>query len=117
MAHAVGISGAHQLTSLAMNSGTISMIKALAPAHTAMDSLFDTRLAAGGFTGPTFAIEWLTANIKPTQPSVTIDLDPSRFELSKVGLKRFPLQANLQSSTEAAVNLAPRVKGQIGDIQ
>jgi 2-methylcitrate dehydratase len=113
MAHAVGISGAHQLTSLAMNSGTISMTKSLAPAHTAMDSLFDTRLAAGGFTGPTFTIEWLTANIKPTQTDITIDLDPNRFELPKVGLKRFPLQ----SSTEAAVNLAPQVKGQIGDIR
>ena len=117
MAHAVGISGAHQLTSLAMNSGTISMTKSLAPAHTAMDSLFDTRLAAGGFTGPTFAIEWLTANLQPTLSSVAIDLDPSRFELPKVGLKRFPLQGNLQSSTEAAVNLAPQVKGRIGDVR
>lgn len=36
VAHAVGISGAHQLTSLAMNSGVISMTKSLAPAHTAM---------------------------------------------------------------------------------
>ena len=117
MAHAVGISGAHQLTSLAMNSGTISMTKSLAPAHTAMDSLFDTRLAAAGFTGPTFAIEWLTANIQPKQPSVTVDLDPKNYQLTKVGLKRFPLQGNLQTATEAAVNLSPQVKGQIGDIQ
>ena len=117
MAHAVGISGAHQLTSLAMNSGTISMTKSLAPAHTAMDSIFDTRLAAGGFTGPTFAIEWLTSNIQPKQPSVTVDLDPTSYQLTKVGLKRFPLQGSLQTSTEAAVTLSAQVKGQIGDIQ
>jgi 2-methylcitrate dehydratase len=117
MAHAMGISGAHQLTSMAINSGTISMTKSLAPAHTAMDSIFDTRLAAGGFTGPTFAIEWLTSNIKPTQPSVTVDLDPANYQITKIGLKRFPLQGAQQTSTEAAVILAPQVKGQIGDIQ
>ena len=117
MAHAVGISGAHQLTSLAMNSGTISMTKSLAPAHTAMDSLFDTRLAVSGFTGPTFAIEWLTANIKPGQPSVSVDLDPANYQITKVSLKRFPLQASLQSAAEAAVNLAPQVKRHIGDIR
>jgi 2-methylcitrate dehydratase len=117
MAHAVGISGAHQLTSLAINSGTISMTKSLAPARTAMDSIFDTRLAAEGFTGPTFAIEWLTANIQPKQTSVTVDLDPANYQINKIGLKRFPLQGAQQTSTEAAVILAPQVKGQIGDIQ
>ena len=117
MAHAVGISGAHQLTSLAMNSGTISMTKSLAPAHMAMDCLFDTRLAAAGFTGPTFTIEWLTANIKPGQTSISVDLDPTNYQLTKVGLKRFPLQGNLQTATEASVNLSPQVKGQTGDIQ
>lgn len=117
VANAVGISGSHQLTSLAINKGVISMTKSLAPAHTAMDSLFDTRLAAAGFTGPTFTIEWLTANINPTQPGVSVDLDPTRFELTKVGLKRFPIQGSLQTSTEAAVNLSPQINGQIGDIK
>jgi 2-methylcitrate dehydratase len=117
MAHAMGISGSHQLTSLAINYGTISMTKSLAPAHTAMDSIFDTRMAAEGFTGPTFAIEWLTSNIQPKQASVDVDLDPKNYQLVKVGLKRFPLQGSLQTSTEAAVNLYPQVKGQIHDIQ
>ncbi|MDA8125901.1 MAG: MmgE/PrpD family protein [Deltaproteobacteria bacterium] len=117
MAHAVGISGSHQLTSLAMNSGTISMMKALAPARTAMDSLFDTRLAAGGLTGPSSTLEWLIGHIQPIQTDVAVDLDPTRYRLTEVGLKRFPLQGNLQSSTEAAVNLAPQVKGRIDAIR
>jgi 2-methylcitrate dehydratase len=116
VAHAVGISGAHQLTSLAINSGVISMVKSLAPAHTAMDSLFDTRLAAAGFTGATNIIEWMTANIQPTQKSVSVDLDPRRYQLTKVGLKRFPLQGRLQSTAEAGVNLHPLVKGQTDEI-
>jgi 2-methylcitrate dehydratase len=116
VAHAVGISGAHQLTSLAINYGVIGMVKSLAPGHTAMDSLFDTRLAAAGFTGATNIIEWMTANIQPTEKSVNVDLDPKRYNITKVGLKRFPLQGNLQSTTEAGVNLHPLVKGQIDEI-
>jgi len=117
VAHAIGISGAHQLTSLAMNYGVISMTKSLAPAHTAMDALFDTRLAAGGFTGATNLIEWMTANIQPTEKSVNVDLDPKRYNITKVGLKRFPLAGSLQTSTEAGVNLHPNVKGRISDIR
>jgi 2-methylcitrate dehydratase len=116
VAHAVGISGAHQLTSLAINYGVIGMVKSLAPGHTAMDSLFDTRLAAAGFTGATNTIEWMTANIKPSQTSVSVDLDPRRYQLLNVGFKRFPLQAGLQSTTEAGVNLHPLVEGQTDEI-
>lgn len=117
IAHAVGISGSHQLTSMAINSGVISMTKSLAPAHTSMDSLFDTRLAAAGFTGPTNIIEWMTAKIQPTEKNISVDLDPQHYNLTKVSLKRFPVAGSLQSSTEAGVNLHPLVKGQIDDIR
>ena len=100
-----------------MNSGTISMTKSLAPAHTAMSSIFDTRMAACGFTGPTFEIEWLTSHIQPTEVSVTVDLDSTNYHITKVSLKRFPLQGSLQTSAEAAVILSQQIKGQIGDIQ
>ena len=116
IAHAVGISGAHQLTSSAINKGDISMMKALAPAHAAMDSVFDTRLAAAGFTGATNLIEWMTANIQPTQKSVSVDLDLRHFQILKVGLKRFPVQGKLQSTVEAGVNLHPLVEGEIDEI-
>jgi 2-methylcitrate dehydratase len=117
VAHAVGISGPRQLTTLAVNSGVISMMKALGPGYTAMDSLFATRLAAAGLTGPSRSIEWVNANVRPTQTSVSVDLDPRRYFLPKVGLKRFPLQGELQAPAEAGVNLHPRVKGQTDDIR
>lgn len=117
VAYAVGISGPRQLTTLAVNSGVISMMKALGPGYTAMDSLFATRLAAAGLTGVSRSLEWLTANIQPRQTSVSVDLDPRRYLLTKVGLKRFPLQGELQAPAEAGVNLHPKVKGQIGEIR
>jgi 2-methylcitrate dehydratase len=117
VASAVGISGPRQLTSLAVNSGVISMMKALGPGYTAMDSLFSTRLAAAGLTGVTRSIEWLNANIQPKQATVSVDLDPRRYLLTKVGLKHFPLQGELQAPAEAGVNLHPKVKGQIGMIR
>jgi 2-methylcitrate dehydratase len=117
VAHAVGISGPRQLTSLAVNSGVISMMKALGPGYSAMDSLFSTRLAAAGLTGVSRSLEWLTANIQPKQTNASVDLDPRRYLLTKVGLKRFPLQGELQAPAEAGVNLHPKVKGQIGIIR
>jgi 2-methylcitrate dehydratase len=93
------------------------MMKALGPGYTAMDSLFATRLAAAGLTGPSHSIEWLTANIQPTQTTVSVDLDRGRFLLQRVGLKRFPLQGELQSTAEAGVNLHPSVKGQTDEIR
>ncbi len=117
VANAVGISGARQLTTLAMNRGEISMMKALAPGHTAMDAIFATRLAAAGFTGPLNGLEWMAANVQPAQKNINVDLNPDRYLLTKVGLKRFPLQGELQAVTEAAVNASPKVKGHIDDIR
>jgi 2-methylcitrate dehydratase len=115
--HAVGISGPRQLTTLAVNSGEISMMKAVGPGYTVMDGVFSTRLAAAGLTGVTRSIEWLTANIQPRQTTLDIDLDPRRYLLTKVGLKRFPLQGELQAVAEAGVNLHSKIQRHAGMIQ
>ncbi len=115
--HAMGIAGPRQLTALAVNSGEISMMKSVGPGFAVMDGVFAARLAAAGLTGVTRGIEWLAANVQPKQAGVSIDLDPRRHALTKVGLKRFPLQGELQSVAEAGVNLHPQLRGQAATIR
>jgi 2-methylcitrate dehydratase len=111
---AIGISGVRQLTLLAITRGPISMMKALPYAHNAMDGLFATRLAAAGFTGPGNAMDWLLNEVKPAEPNVRLDL--GKFRIGQVGLKRFPLQFELQTIAEAGVNLHARARERIGAI-
>jgi 2-methylcitrate dehydratase len=117
MANAVGISGPRQLIPLAINSGDISMMKSVQPGFAAMDAVFATRLAAAGLTGVTRSIEWLTANILPKDASISVDLDPRHYLLTKVGLRRFSLQGDLQAMAEAGVNLHPKIQGQAETIK
>ena len=111
---AIGISGVRQLTLLAITRGPISMMKALPYAHNAMDGLFATRLAAAGFTGPGNAMDWLLKEVKPAEPDVRLDL--RKFRIGQVGLKRFPLQFELQTIAEAGVNLHAKARERIGAI-
>jgi 2-methylcitrate dehydratase len=115
--NAMGISGPRQLTALAVNSGEISMMKAVGPGYTVMDAVFSTRLAAAGMTGVSRGIEWLAANTGPKQANVDIDLDPQAYRLTKVGVKRFPLQGELQAVAEAGVNLHAKLQAQLAAIQ
>jgi 2-methylcitrate dehydratase len=112
LVQAIGISGPRQLTTLAVNSGEISMMKSVGPGYTAMDGVFSTRLAAAGMTGVTGSIEWVTANIQPKDAQVSIDLDLKRNMITKVGVRRFPLQGDLQALAEAGVNLHSKIQGQ-----
>src|SRR5947209_8422526 len=111
---AIGISGVRQLTLLAITRGPISMMKALPYAHNAMDGLFASRLAAGGFTGPGNAMDWFLKEVKPAEPDLRLDL--RKFRIGEVGLKRFPLQFELQTIAEAGVNLHARARERIGEI-
>jgi 2-methylcitrate dehydratase len=117
VAEAAAIAGVRQLTLLAITRGPISMTKALPYAQNAMDSLFATRLAAAGFTGPADVIEWFTSKVKPSEPDLKLDLGTGNFRLTKVGLKRFPLQFELQTVAEAGVNLHAKTRGRIADIR
>jgi 2-methylcitrate dehydratase len=117
MTAAMGISGVRQLTLLSINRGPISMMKALPYAQSAMDAIFAARLAADGFTGASNSIEWFTSNVKPSETNVRVELGPQKFRITKVGIKRFPLQFELQTIAEAGVNLSPSVRGRIGDIR
>lgn len=115
--HAIGISGPRQLTTLAVNSGEISMMKSVGPGQTAMDGVFSTRLAVAGMTGVTGSIEWVMANIQPKETTVTVDLDAKKHLITKVGVRRFPLQGDLQALAEAGVNLHPKVKDHLDAIR
>jgi 2-methylcitrate dehydratase len=113
---AIGISGVRQLTLLAITRGPISMMKALPYAHNAMDGLFATRLAAAGFTGPGNAMDWFLSEVKPAEPAVRLDLAAGKFRIGQVGLKRFPLQFELQTVAEAGVNLHAKARERVGAI-
>ena len=117
LANAVGLSAARGYTSFVVNSGAISMMKAMGFAVSAVDAILVTRLAANGFTGPTGTLEWFAARANPAQASVEVDLEPARLRLPKVAFKRFPIQIELAAVAEAGTKLSPRLRGRTGDIR
>jgi 2-methylcitrate dehydratase len=117
LANAVGLSAARGYTSFVINSGAISMMKAMGFAATAVDAIFATRLAANGFTGPTGTLEWFATRANPAQQAVAVDLEPGRYRLPKVAFKRFPIQIELAAVAEAGSLLAPRVRGRTAEIR
>ena len=117
MINAMGIAGPRLFCLLAINRGPISMIKALPYGHDAMDSLFATRLAAAGFTGAPQSIAWFAANVKAKNPDGEFTLEQGKFRLTRVGLKRFPLQFELQTVAEAGVVLHEQTRGRTSEIQ
>ena len=84
-----------------VNSGAISMMKAMGLAPTAVDGVFATRLAAQGFTGPSGTLDWLASKMKPTKEGFAVDLELARYRLPRVAFKRFPVQIELQAVAEA----------------
>jgi 2-methylcitrate dehydratase len=117
IANAVGISGARGFTSFVVNSGAISMMKAMGLAATAADGVFATRLAAQGFTGPSGTLEWLASKMKPAKESFAVDLELARYRLPRVAFKRFPIQIELQAVAEAGASLSAKTKGRVQDIR
>jgi 2-methylcitrate dehydratase len=100
-----------------VNSGAISMMKAMGLAGTAVDGVFATRLAAQGFTGPSGTLEWLATKMYPQKANLSVDLEQARYRLPRVAFKRFPIQIELQAVTEAGTTLHARIKDQIQEIQ
>jgi 2-methylcitrate dehydratase len=117
IANAVGISGARGFTSFVVNSGAISMMKAMGLAATAADGVFATRLAAQGFTGPSGTLDWLASKMKPSKESFAVDLELARYRLPWVAFKRFPVQIELQAVAEAGASLSAKIKGRAQDIR
>ncbi|MET4115881.1 2-methylcitrate dehydratase PrpD [Bradyrhizobium sp. JR1.5] len=116
IANAVGISAARGFTSFVINSGAISMMKAMGLAATAADGVFAARLAAQGFTGPSGTLEWLTSKMKPVKEGLAVDLELARYRLPEVAFKRFPIQIELQAVAEAGASLSSKVRDRIQDI-
>jgi 2-methylcitrate dehydratase len=116
IANAVGISGARGFTSFVVNSGAISMMKAMGLAATAADGVFAARLASRGFTGPSGTLEWLASKMKPVKEGFAVDLELARYRLPRVAFKRFPIQIELQAVAEAGASLSPKVRGRAQEI-
>jgi 2-methylcitrate dehydratase len=117
IANAVGISSARGFTSFVVNSGAISMMKAMGLAATAADGVFAARLAAQGFTGPSGTLEWVASKMKPTKTDLAVDLEQTRYRLPRVAFKRFPIQIELQAAAEAGSTLSTKIKGRMQDIR
>src|SRR4051812_37402504 len=117
IANAVGISGARGFTSFVVNSGAISMMKAMGLAATAVDGVFATRLAAQGFTGPSGTLEWLASKMNPASEGFAVDLETARYRLPRVALKRFPIQIELQAVAEAGASLSAKIDGRAENIR
>lgn len=117
LAQAIGISGARGFTSFVVNSGAISMMKAMGLAATAVDGVFVTRLAANGFTGPSGTLEWFATRMKPAKPDFALDLERTHYRLPRVAFKRFPIQIELQAVAEIGAAIAPKLKGRTGEIR
>ena len=117
MAHGMGISGPKQMTLLAINSGPISMVKALVYPQGAADGVFSARMARNGFTGAAGVLEWFVQRTKGRTSEFILDLRPDRFRILNVGLKRFPLQFELQTIAEAGVDLHVGLKGRLEGVK
>ena len=117
LTNAVGLSAARGYTSFVVNSGAISMMKAMGFAASAVDAIFVTRLAAKGFTGPTGTLAWFASRAGSAKATVSVDLDPARYRLPKVAFKRFPIQIELAAAAEAGSSLSSRLRDRIGQIR
>ena len=117
IANAVGVSAARGYTSFVVNSGAISMMKAMGLSMTAADAVLATRLAAEGFTGPQGTLEWMATKMKPIKADFSLDLDPSNYRMTRAAFKRFPIQIELQAVAEVGSKLSPQVKGRMQGIR
>jgi 2-methylcitrate dehydratase len=117
IANAVGLSAARGYTSFVVNSGAISMMKAMGLAANAADGIFAARLAAAGFTGPSGTLEWMAAKAKPAKPDLMVELEVAHYRLPRVALKRFPIQIELAAAAEAGCTLSSKITGRIQEIR
>ena len=116
MANGMGISGPKQMTLLAINSGPISMVKALVFPSGAMEGIFAARLAKNGFTGAAGVLEYFVERTQGRTREWKLELGLDRFRILDVGLKRFPLQFELQTVAEAGVELRKDLKQDLSAI-
>jgi 2-methylcitrate dehydratase len=118
IAHAVVLGGVRHLTLTALSRGKLSMAKAIGYPLSAMETIFSTRLAASGLTGPLESLDWMFINMpgwKASQP--VLDLDLASYRLDRVSLKRYPVQFELQAPVEIAARLGPISPGDLAAIE
>jgi len=118
IAHAVVLGGMRHLTLSALSRGRLSMAKAIGYPLSAMETIFSTRLAALGLTGPLESIDWMFTNMPGWKAAHTaIDLDRSSYRLDCVSLKRYPVQFELQTPVELAASVGPTNADELAAIE
>jgi 2-methylcitrate dehydratase len=118
IAHAVALGGVRHLTLSALSRGRLSMAKAIGYPLSAMETIFSTKLAAQGLTGPLESLDWLFTNMPGWKaPQAALDLDRGRYRLDRVSLKRYPVQFELQAPVELAARLGRIIIGETASIE
>ena len=108
IAHAAVIGGVRHLTLSALSRGRLSMAKAIGYPLSAMETIFSTRLAAQGMTGPMESLDWMFTDMPGWKTDrAALDLTLGSYRLDRVSLKRYPVQFELQAPVELAASLGP----------
>jgi 2-methylcitrate dehydratase len=109
---AVALSGCRQFTLHALSKGRLSMAKAIGYAWSAVDSIFAVRLAREGFTGPVDFLDWLAEEgpLKGTVDEAMLDSELPDYLIEHVSYKQFPVQFELQTPVEIAIELYRRIR-------
>ncbi len=112
--NAISIAAVSQMSMRATRTGNLSLWKGLAAASAAAGSMYTTRLAGEGVTGPEapidgkFGLKHLTGSefeIAPFDAS-----DPSTYMISDTRIKYWPVEYNLQPAVWAALEIRDLVK-------
>lgn len=110
MENAVALGGCRQFTLHGLSKGKLSMAKAIGYPWSAMSSVLAARLAQGGFTGPVDFLDWLADDsphkISPEREKLQHD---GTYLIERVSFKQYPVQFELQTPVEAAINLRKKI--------
>jgi 2-methylcitrate dehydratase len=120
LANAVALGAMRTLTLRALSNGELSMAKAIGYPLGAMQSLFTTRLAAQGFTGPGRALESLFDEVPSREapdPGRVLPLGLDRYRIEDVSFKQYPVQFELQTAVEVALRLHRQIGGDCARIE
>ena len=118
IAQAAALSGCRQFAVHALAKGGLSMAKAIGYAWAGMDAVLATRLAQQGYTGPTGFIDWLGTD-GPLQDGVepdAIDSPMEQWMIERVSYKQFPVQFELQTPVEIAIDMRDDIGAHAADI-
>jgi len=110
-AQAAALGGCRQFTVHALSKGGLSMAKAIGYPWAASDAILAVRLAQEGYTGPTGFLDWLSTDgpLKGSIDADALDGRDATMMIERVSYKQFPIQFELQTPVELALELHRRI--------